>query len=81
MVDTIYTSDTGVSESESKGTGFFLGGVVLVLFAMFFIFYGLPAIREGSLAPTQPAATSESSDGVSLAVPDQIDVNVNQAEK
>ena len=76
MTDTIHTNTT----SENNGTGIFLGGIALILFAMFFVFYGLPAIRGGQApSPAAPAQQAPAANGI--GIPDEIDVNVNQAEK
>lgn len=75
MADTIHTSG-----GDSNGMGFFMGMILLVLLVLFFMFYGLPAMRGGSNtqqpAPSAPAV--EGGDGGSIEVPDQIDINVNQ---
>ncbi len=65
MADTVNTT------GDSGGMGFFMGVIVLILFVMFLIFYGLPYLRG--------AGGGNSGGGVT--VPDKIDVNINQPEK
>lgn len=69
MVDIINTP----ARSESGGVGVLLAGIVFVIFALLFIFYGLPAMR-GSM---QTSSTGVDDNG-RIVIPDEIDVNVNQ---
>lgn len=52
---------------SSNGMGFFLGIILVIIVAVLFFYYGLPAIRSVS----QPQIT----------VPGKIDVNVNTPNK
>lgn len=69
MVDIINTP----ARSESGGVGVLLVGIVFVIFALLFIFYGLPAMRG-----TMQSSTTNSGDNGSIEIPDEIDINVNQ---
>lgn len=70
MVDIINTP----ARSESGGVGVLLAGIVFVIFALLFIFYGLPAMRG-----TMQSSTTDTSDNNGrIEIPDEIDVNVNQ---
>jgi len=50
--------------NEGSGMGFFLGALVLIVFLVLLFIYGLPMLRNATQGPT-------------INVPDQIDVNVN----
>lgn len=51
--------------SDGGGMGFLLGIVLLILFVLGLIFYGLPMIQQNTGGP-------------SINVPEKVDVNVNQ---
>jgi len=54
------------SDSSGNGMGFLLGVIILVLFVLGLLYYGLPALsRMGS-------------GGATINVPDKVDVNVSQ---
>ena len=53
------------STDSGSGMGFLLGIVLLILFVIGLLYYGLPAIQSRTSAPT-------------IQVPEQVDVNVNQ---
>jgi len=61
VVNNPRTTDSG------GGMGFLLGVILLILFAMFLMFYGLPYL--GNMVSNQAPQ---------VTVPDKIDVNVNQ---
>lgn len=50
--------------SGNRGMGFFLGVIVLIIFGVLFFVYGLPLITQSTQGP-------------SVSVPEQVDVNVN----
>ncbi len=52
------------STDTGSGLGFLLGIVLLILFVLGLLYYGLPAIQNQTAAP-------------SIQVPRQVDVNVN----
>lgn len=52
------------TENANSGSGFLLGVILLIIFVLFLLYYGLPLIRN--------TATPQ------LNVPSKIDVNVNQ---
>ncbi len=52
------------STDTGSGIGFLLGIVLLILFVLGLLYYGLPAIQNQTAAPT-------------IQVPDRVDVNVN----
>lgn len=56
-------------QRESNGNGFLLGVILLILAAIAFFYYGLPYVSNNIGGGTQ------------VAVPEQIDVNVNQQPK
>ncbi len=55
-----------VTESSSSGMGFLFGIIMLVVVLMLFFFYGLPILRNMT------------SGGITVNVPDKINVNLNQ---
>ncbi len=65
MADTIHTVDSG-----GNSMGFFMGIIILILFVLFIMYYGLPMMR-GSTSGGQ----------INIPIPDKIDVNVNQPAK
>lgn len=56
-------------KSGGNGSGFLLGVIVLIVFVVLFLVYGLPYVRN---------LTGGS--GVQVNIPDKIDVNVNQSK-
>lgn len=56
--------------SDSSGSGFLIGVIVLVIIGALIWFYGVPAMRKGTTEINVPPAQ--------INVPSQIDVNVNQ---
>lgn len=53
---------------ESSGTGFLLGIILLIIFALLLFFYGLPYLQKSVSGPQ-------------VTVPEKIDVNVNSPSK
>jgi hypothetical protein len=53
------------ASDSGGGMGFLLGIVILILFVLGLIFYGLPMIQQNMGGP-------------SITVPEQVDVNINQ---
>ncbi len=74
-------SDTG------SGLGFFLGALLLIIFAFLLFYYGVPALRN-NLAPavsapqsqSQPSAPNKSGD-TNINVPDKVDVNLKEQKQ
>lgn len=58
------------SQSESGGYGFLLGIIALIVFALIFVFYGVPAFRR--MSPAQITVPTE------IKVPENVNVNVTQ---
>lgn len=58
--------------AENSGGGFAILAIVLVILAVIFVFYGIPAMRN--------MGTPEVSVPTQIVVPDQVDVNINQEE-
>lgn len=56
------------AQSESNGTGFLLGIVLLIAFVLLFFFYGLPYLSNMIAGPQ-------------VNVPGQIDVNVQTPQQ
>lgn len=59
--------------SDSGGSGFLIGMILLIGFVGILLYFGIPAIRRMGEQPVQinvPAAE--------IVVPDQVEVNVNQ---
>jgi hypothetical protein len=67
-----------------SGLGFFLGAILLIIFAFLLFYYGVPAIRN-NLAPavsepqtqSQPTTPDSGDTNVNVPVPDDIDINVS----
>lgn len=57
-------NNPGTTAESDSGMGFFLAILLLVIAMLLFFFYGLPLIARSMSGPQ-------------VAVPDQIDVNVN----
>lgn len=53
------------SDGGGNGMGFMLGVVILVLFVLGLLYYGLPALRNMSVNPQ-------------INVPDKVNVNITQ---
>ncbi len=66
---TINNAAPAPAAESNNGMGFLLGVVVLIMFAFFMLYYGLPLLRNsvGSAAP-------------SVNVPSKVDVNVKGAK-
>jgi hypothetical protein len=60
-------ADTGHSHESDSGMGFVIGVILLVVFALLLIFYGLPLLRGNT---TQPQ----------FNIPGRVDVNLNQGQ-
>lgn len=60
-------NNPGTSTDQSSGIGFFAGVVLLILFVVVLLYYGLPALRR-----------SMSFGGTQINVPDRVQVDVNQ---
>ncbi|CAN5149472.1 hypothetical protein BH11PAT1_BH11PAT1_0640 [soil metagenome] len=67
IMATIINNPAPVQQTDS-GMGFVLGMILLVVLAVLFFYYGLPALR-GSFA------------GPQVNVPGKVDVNVNTPQK
>jgi hypothetical protein len=65
MATIVNNPDTGRSDS---GSGFLLGVILLIIFAVLFFVYGLPYITNSMSGPT-------------VQIPDKVDVNVNTPQK
>lgn len=57
------------ANSDGNGGGFLLGVIVLIIFVILFVFYGLPMLRGTGGGATQAPQVN---------IPDKVDVNVNQ---
>lgn len=57
---------------ESGGYGFVLGIIVIAVFVLLFVAYGVPALRR--MGPAQITVPTE------IKMPDNVDVNVTQPE-
>lgn len=64
MATVVNNPSSEAPRESNNGMGFLLGVIVLIVFAVLFFVYGLPMITQSMQGPT-------------VAVPDQIDVNVN----
>lgn len=60
-------NNPGTTSENSSGIGFFAGIVLLIVFMVALLYYGLPALRR-----------SFSFGGTQINVPDQVQVDVNQ---
>lgn len=61
------------AQSEnSSGSKYVIMGIVIVILALLFVYYGIPALR--SMGTPQINVPAE------IVVPDNIDVNINRAE-
>ncbi len=60
-------NNPGTTSDQSTGIGFLAGVVLLILFVIAFLYYGLPALRR-----------SFSFGGTQINVPDRVQVDVNQ---
>lgn len=59
--------------NDSSGSGMIIGIIALIGFALLFIYFGLPAIRNmGPIQMNVPAPQ--------VVMPDKIDVNVKQTK-
>lgn len=59
--------------NDSNSSGFLIGIVVIVVFLMLFLYFGLPAIRNmGAIKVNVPAPQ--------IVVPDKINVNIQQSK-
>lgn len=69
MADTIVnTTPAAPTESSSGGAAAFLiGAAILALLAFLVFYYGLPAIRGATQAPT-----------INVGVPEKVEVDVNR---
>lgn len=57
-----------IKEGGNNGSGFLLGVIVLIVFVVLFIMYGLPMINSSVNQAQTPQVN----------VPDKVDVNVNK---
>lgn len=60
-------NNPGATTDHSSGIGFFAGVVLLILFVVALLYYGLPALQR-----------SFSFGGTQINVPDRVQVDVNQ---
>ena len=67
MAQPVIVNNPGNSDSGSNGMGFLLGIIVLVVFVILFLYYGLPMIQKTMSGPQ-------------INIPNQIDVNVKQTK-
>lgn len=51
---------------DSGGTGMLIGVILLIVFVVLLLYFGLPVIRRATQAPAAPE----------INVPEQIDINV-----
>lgn len=63
---TIVNNPPAATNERSGGFGFLLGVILLIVFAVLFILYGLPMLTNAVSGPQ-------------VTVPDRIDVNVNSS--
>ena len=61
----VVVNNTAPQSDSGNGMGFLLGVILLIVFVVLLIYYGLPLIQRSTSAPQ-------------LNVPSEIDVNVNQ---
>jgi hypothetical protein len=59
--------------SDSGGSGFLIGVIILVVFVVILLYFGIPMIRR--MGPVQVNVPAPQ-----VVVPDKIDVNVNQTK-
>ncbi len=59
-------NNPGTTSENSSGIGFLVGVVLLILFVIALLYYGLPAVRSG-ISGSSPQIT----------VPDKVEVDVN----
>lgn len=69
MADTIVNTPPQTNASGNNGMGFLVGVVILVVFLLLFIFYGLPYLRSSFLGSTPQ-----------VNIPSHYDVNVKQSK-
>lgn len=60
--------NTPASSGSGGGMGFLLGVVILVLFVLGLVYFGIPALRNLGQG------------GVNVTLPEKVDVNVQQAQ-
>ena len=65
---TIVNNPAPTSDNSQGGMGFFLGVILLLIFAFLFFYYGLPLITN---------SVRSASSGPSVNIPGKIDVNVH----
>jgi hypothetical protein len=63
--------NTPATRESDGGMGFLLGVIALIVFAVLFIYYLLPALQSGFSTSSSPT----------INVPKDINVNVNQQPK
>jgi len=68
---TIVNSSTPTN--DSKGYGFLIGVVAIIVFAILFIYFVLPAIRN-----TEPIQINVPAPQINM--PDKVDVNIDQTK-
>lgn len=64
---TTIVNPTPSNNSDNNGMGFLFGAIVLIVLAVLFFMYGLPALRQSSVPQ--------------ISIPEKIDVNINQESK
>lgn len=67
------------SGDSNSGSSFLVGIVLLILFILALLYFGLPMLNRAS-APAQapaPQVNAPEVNGPDVNIPDQIDVNVN----
>lgn len=68
IMATVVNNPAPAQTDGDSGSGFLLGVVLLIVFALVVIFYGLPYLSNSVTPPSTPQ----------VQVPEKIDVNVNQ---
>ena len=64
-------NNPGTTSDSGSGTGFLLAVILLIIFSIVMIFYGIPFIAN-SVSNMSVSQTPQ------INVPDKVDVNVNQ---
>lgn len=64
---TIINNPQPVETTKSSGNGFLIGVIILVIFVLILLYYGLPYLRSGFGAPQ-------------VNVPDHVNVNVHSSK-
>ncbi len=65
--------NTPSSSQESSGVGFLIGAVLIIVFAAFLLYFGIPALNQMKPAQINVPAPQ-------IVMPDKVDVNVQPAK-